>query len=129
MRFHDRLSTTPVLASADCAPESRRRGALGPGRASMLAGIVLLAIHAAGCAETRAIAVRVRPSSRLISDDFPTLERPANATCGIPSAVSGCACPTWPMAPANSTDFILMPTKIDETKKPATTRAVAGCSL
>src|SRR4051794_1605144 len=52
------------------------------------------------------MAVRVRPSSRLISDDLPTLERPENATCGIPFVDSGCAWPICPMAPAKSTDLI-----------------------
>src|SRR4051812_32528170 len=54
------------------------------------------------------MAVRVRPRSRLMSDDLPTFERPENATCFIPRAVSGCACPTCPMAPENSTDLIRM---------------------
>src|SRR4051812_32612200 len=52
------------------------------------------------------MAVRVRPSSRLISDDLPTLERPENATCGIPFVDSGCAWPICPMAPAKSPDLI-----------------------
>jgi Fe-S cluster biogenesis protein NfuA len=41
-----------------------------------------------------------------MSDDLPTLERPENATSGIPIADSGGACPGCPMAPANSTDLI-----------------------
>src|SRR3954470_23382021 len=65
------------------------------------------------------MAVRVRPSSRLMSDDLPTLERPEKAICRIPFADSGCAWPTCPMAPANSTDLILSKrsTRVREVRK------------
>src|SRR5215212_1673020 len=52
------------------------------------------------------MAVRVRPSRRLIRDDLPTLERPEKATWRRPLTGSGWAWPSWPMAPANSTDLI-----------------------